>query len=323
MSQRRYPTAELYEERQSDFYRPGRRPAGREYEELDVDIRRGRDLDFLNEDYGRTAGQMVVRHQPREARSTRARSVERDEVIIRRDDQPRRRAEKEEIDVTIRRDEGSVRSAPRRIPPRERTRDVERDDDIVVDHRDIRRGGRVVGHEDDVIITHNHNDRGRDHHHDDRETIEVRHRSRSRPRYDSTPLPRPRPISQHRDEIIIDTGRRRARSRSSSFSRSPPRRRGNIDTEEIIIRRTEQREPSPIPPPRVRTPSPEPEPLPPPIMRPPIHQQIHQEIITHHRHIDHGKNFIEARKQVTNCCRCGTSMESRAFAAACSKDADA
>jgi hypothetical protein len=282
MSQRRYPVAEAYEDRQSDFYRPSGRRSGREYEELDVDIRRGRDLDFLDDDYGRTQGQLVVRETPREApRSVRARSVEREEVTVRRGD-TRRRVEKDDIDVTIRRDEGSVRSAPRRAPPRERVRDLERDE-IVVDHRDIRRGGRVVGHEDDIII--NHNDRGRDPRINDRESIQVSHRSRSRPRYDAVPPP-PRSVSRDREEIIIDRRRTRARSRSSSFSRSPPRRRGNVDTEEIIIRRTEQREPSPLPPPRI--PTPEPEPLPTPIMRPPIHQQIHQEIITHHRHIDHG-----------------------------------
>jgi hypothetical protein len=36
---RRYPTAELYEERERDFYRNGR--SDRNYEELDVELRRG------------------------------------------------------------------------------------------------------------------------------------------------------------------------------------------------------------------------------------------------------------------------------------------
>jgi hypothetical protein len=52
-----------------------------------------------------------------------------------------------------------------------------------------------------------------------------------------------------------------------------------MEREEIIIRRTEERSP---------TPPPAPEPVLEPILRPPIHQEIHQEIITHHRHIDHG-----------------------------------
>jgi len=210
MSSRRYPVAEAYDERQSDFYRSGGRRSGQEYEELDVDIRRGKDLDFLNDDYGRapTAGQLVVRERPaREERSVRARSV----------DQHRRRAEKEDIDVIVRRDEGSVRSALRRAPPppppRERAREVERDE-VIVDHREVRKGGRVVSHEDDITIRRD--DRGRVPRSDDRESIHVSHRSMSRPRYDSVPPP-PRPRSREMEEIIID--RRRARSRSYSSSR--------------------------------------------------------------------------------------------------------
>jgi hypothetical protein len=40
MSSRRYPTAELYEERERDFYRGGNR-SERNYEELDLELRRG------------------------------------------------------------------------------------------------------------------------------------------------------------------------------------------------------------------------------------------------------------------------------------------
>jgi hypothetical protein len=51
--------------------------------------------------------------------------------------------------------------------------------------------------------------------------------------------------------------------------------------DEIIIRRREQRSPERLP-----TPSPPP---PPPAPEPEIRPPIIQEIITHHRHIDHGK----------------------------------
>ena len=70
---RRYPTAELYEERERDFYRGGNR-SERNYEELDVELRRGSGADprrsapdFFREDYNRpTAGQMVVRGRERD-----------------------------------------------------------------------------------------------------------------------------------------------------------------------------------------------------------------------------------------------------------------
>lgn len=64
--------------------------------------------------------------------------------------------------------------------------------------------------------------------------------------------------------------------------RTPPQR--DYEKEEIIIRRRE-REPTPEPP---REPSPEPEPPAPPPEPPVIRPPIIQEVITHHRHIDHG-----------------------------------
>ncbi|KAF2663249.1 hypothetical protein BT63DRAFT_430447 [Microthyrium microscopicum] len=364
MSGRRYPVADLYEERRSDVYRNGRGSV-RDYEELDIDLRHGRqqNLDFLDEDYGRsgrTAGALVVRERPREVeedvirireRSTgppsrRARSVERDEIVVRRGerDRFRRDAEKEEIDVTIRKEE-----RPEPAPPRRRPREVERDE-IIIRHEDSRsrqpkpkpRPREVVEHEDDIII------RGRDH--GERETIEVRHRETSRP-----PAPTPRstrsvvdfeedidirgrgfgereniqirhshsrppvrhetmppptrggtyPLGRESEEIVVR--RRKPRSLTPSPSPPPPPRREVhedeviirrrrprtpsppppppppvVEEDEIIIRRTKERSPSPLPPPR------EPTPPPAPIIRPPIHQEIHQEIITHHRHIDHG-----------------------------------
>lgn len=61
-----------------------------------------------------------------------------------------------------------------------------------------------------------------------------------------------------------------------------------IIKDEIIIRRKEERMPSP-------SPSPEPlPPPPPPPLEPEFRPPIIQEIITHHRHIDHGKLFTNA-----------------------------
>src|ERR1700753_2945720 len=148
MASRRCPTAERYDEVERDFYRGGRRST-REYDELDVDITRssGREPDFLREDYGRTtAGPLVIR----ESRPARARSVEREEVIVRRGDRDsyRRDAERDEIDVIVRRDQDRPKPRRRELereevlvrrsdPDMVRTREIERDDDVY-----IRRGGR-------------------------------------------------------------------------------------------------------------------------------------------------------------------------------------
>src|SRR5690242_12610735 len=155
---RRYPTAELYEERERDFYRNGNR-SDRNYEDLDVELRRGSDPrrsapDFFRDDRP-TAGPMVLRGgrdrdrdddtfsraPPRSRRggfddddalSLRSRAPpppsavrERDidDISIRRSDTGGRgrrdvEREKEELDVTIRRREQS-----RGPPPRE-SRDI-------------------------------------------------------------------------------------------------------------------------------------------------------------------------------------------------------
>jgi hypothetical protein len=333
---RRYPTAERYEELEQDYYRDDRR-SHRDYQEIDVDITRGgrdRELDFLREDYGRntTAGPLVVR-ETRPA--PRARSVGRDEVIVRRGERDgyRRDAEREEIDVTVRRDEERPRPPRRREvdreeidvtvrrdeerprpprrreadreeidvtvrreeerprPPRRREieredvrirrsendlrrrRDIEIDDDVYF-RRD--KGGRTREIEkDEVIIRRDRDDRSsRADTIDDRESIHVRTRSRSRHReHDSLPPPiSRRPVERDSEEVII-----RRRDRRDEYESPSPRRR--VDKEEIIIRRTEERSPTPPPP--------EPEPIP-IIRRPDVYERVHQEIITHHRHIDHG-----------------------------------
>lgn len=317
---RRYPTAEVYEERERDFYRSGRRGT-REYDELDVDISRGRGApEFLREDYGRNtnAGQLVVRETPparpreverdeiiitREERERARppprspRSFEREEVEIRRGDRHRREAEKEDIDITIEHDHGP--SAPRR---RHRRHEVERDE-IQVRHSEVdltrsgrgrdefdgRRGDDPRQHRGEVdkeeIIIRRDERIGRRHGGtEERERISVRARSQSRRRHESLPPPRDL-VARETEEFVIR--RKKPRSPSPSPSPSPPPPRRNFEREEIIIRRTEERSPTPPPPP-----PPEPEPVVlQPIIRPPIHQEIHQEIITHHRHIDHGRAF--------------------------------
>src|ERR1700712_2931161 len=95
---RRYPVADLYEERERDVWRNGRRST-REFEEFDT--ARGQP-DFLREDYGRSShagpivlhgGRDTVDVDVRDTRSRRAspplsmrggrREVEKEEIIIR------------------------------------------------------------------------------------------------------------------------------------------------------------------------------------------------------------------------------------------------
>ncbi|KAH9827512.1 serine/arginine repetitive matrix protein 1-like [Teratosphaeria destructans] len=153
------------------------------------------------------------------------------------------------------------------------------------------------------------------------EEIDIRERSRPPPRERSISLkpqlvardreewivrrkrdsPPPPPRDYEKEEIII-----RRKERSSSPEPPPPPPPETYKKEEIIIRRKE-RSPSPEPPPpprqyereqiiirrKERSPSPEPprEPTPPPPTPPPapiIRPPIIQEVITHHRHIDHG-----------------------------------
>jgi hypothetical protein len=94
----------------------------------------------------------------------------------------------------------------------------------------------------------------------------------------SVPPPRQRDIS--RGNLIA----RKEEEWVVRRPRSPPRK--TIEEQEIIIRRRE-RSPSPVPEPP-REPTPEPCPPPPPPLEPIIRPPIIQEVITHHRHIDHG-----------------------------------
>ncbi|EMD60315.1 hypothetical protein GGP41_008309 [Bipolaris sorokiniana] len=316
---RRYPTAELYEERERDFYRNGNR-SDRNYDELDFELRRSgvggdprRSMpDFLREDYNRpTAGPLVMRGRdddsfsrsgPRSARgfdddvrSTRSRppppassvrEVERDDITIRRREQSRGPPERD--DIVFRRGDGPpVRSvsrpAPRQVDDDEvRFRGRTNDDiDIRASRSEISRHGRDVSAERGSIrfqekdgnfeIRANRREFSRDGRDTSRERSSLTIRGRER----SLPPParnRGELVAREREEFVI----RRPRAES------PPQNNREVIRDEIIIRRKEERAPTPSP-----SPSPPPPP-PPPAPEPEIRPPIIQEIITHHRHIDHG-----------------------------------
>jgi len=344
---RRYPTAELYEERERDFYRNGNR-SDRNYEELDLELRRGADPrrsapDFFREDYNRpTAGPLVVRGReedtfsrapPRshrggfddDVRSVRSSRPPPPPSSIRDHEAPSRRGtrdfEREETDIKISRREQSRPREPVREPE---LRAVEREDII------FRRGDgarppppREVDFDDDVRFRGRGRTGGGD-------GIDI-HASRSEVSRHGRDVSAERgsirfqerdgnfELRANRREFSRD-GRDTSRERSSLTIRGgrekslpPPRSRGELvareheeftirrrDTspapreiikDEIIIRRKEERMPSP-------SPSPEPlPPPPPPPLEPEIRPPIIQEIITHHRHIDHGKLHTQMYEQ--------------------------
>lgn len=359
MSRREYPTADRYDERESEFYRRPRRD--RDYDELDVDITRTRypesraarpetvvkerdtvvsdrrtergprQPDFLREDYGKTsAGALVIREERREddvysRAPTRRRSnetvrsrapperVEREEIIIRERDRerergppyprserdftevdrkeefvfreregPRSRApparESEEIDIKIKRREEEPRPAP---PRSEAPRSEYRERDV--EEIRFRRGGgdrpgppppRTEVDREEIRITERRSsppprsERGRE---VVEEEIEIRDRSIA-----------PRQRSQSRGALVARKEEEWVIRRRRERTPTPPPPPRDYEKEEIIIRRKE-RTPSPEPV-REPTPPPPPPPQPEPIIRPPIIQ----EVITHHRHIDHG-----------------------------------
>ncbi len=332
---RRYPTAELYEERERDFYRNGR--SDRNYEELDVELRRGGGdprrsaPDFFREDYNRPppAGPLVMRQReeefssrgPRHARTfddetrsvrsrggTSVKEVERDDITIRRSDGGERRrpreVDSEETDIVIRRRD---QSRPRQTeveredivfrhggPPsagRGRGFESERDDvrfrgrggdeEIDIRHSDTRRNGRAVSTERETIRFQERDgkfelrSKNKESFRDgrsasvERDSITIRGRERSLP-----------PPSRGRGELVAREREEFVVRRPRDFS--PPENPREIIKDEIIIRRKEERAPTP-------SPSPSPPPLPaPPALEPEFRPPIIQEIITHHRHIDHG-----------------------------------
>ncbi|KAF2159400.1 hypothetical protein M409DRAFT_30150 [Zasmidium cellare ATCC 36951] len=235
---------------------------------------------------------------PRSGRSeVEFRGREDDEIIYRertRSRPPPREREEEKIDINIRREEsrpppprdipveeirfrrgGGERPAPPRTtvdkteidiressapPPRTRTV-VDREEIDIRERRSPAPPRSVVDKEEIEIRDSRRGPRGREVF---KEEIDIRERSRHRS------ASRPNLVARKEEEWIV----RRPRT-------PPPQ---DYEKEEIIIRRKEKSV-SPEPePPREPTPEPPPPPPPEPIYRPPIIQ----EVITHHRHIDHG-----------------------------------
>jgi hypothetical protein len=179
---------------------------------------------------------------------------------------PRTEVDKEEIRITE-----STRSPPPRSEYRGRERDaVFREEiDIREDRsippprpRSLSRPQLVARENEEWIVRRRREPSPPPLRDFEKEEIIIRRKER-----EPSPEPPPPPTEYKKEEIVI---RRRERSPTPE----PPR---DYEREQIIIRRKE-RTPSPEPPPR------EPTPPPPPIIRPPIIQ----EVITHHRHIDHG-----------------------------------
>ena len=201
----------------------------------------------------------------------RDREVDREEIIIRKDDRDRDRDE-----IIIRKDD---RDRDQRPPPRETERDeiiIRRDegggrpryDDDVVS----RRGGRGDRDREEIIIRHDERDddtrsryggRGYDDY-----ALAPRPKSHERER---SRVGRASSPSSHDDQVII---RRDTREGRDGRER---------EREEIIIRKHS----------RSRSNSPESSLPEPPIIRAP---PIHQEVITHHRHIDHGFEVARPRE---------------------------
>ena len=207
---------------------------------------------FLRPDYGRTAaGPMVLRVREREEVEFAPRR--------RRSPSPEPERVKEREEIIIRRDESDSRErlpppAPLPPPPAESREEIiiRRDDRDRDDRYGLRPPPRDFERDREEIIIRRTDD--------DREPRYERRRD-----YDDYALARPKSHERERsrigrggesDEIIIRRDEREGG------------RGGDREREEIIIRRNESRSPSP-----------------PPFIRPP---PIHQEVITHHRHIDHG-----------------------------------
>ena len=282
-------------------YRSRPPPRDRErttYLKEEVRVKEHSPPDFLREDYGRTSsGPVVLRAREREdfefvPRPRRrspspevGRTIEREEIVVRKEPEyrrepppPARDYEREEI--IVRRDDRAPERT--RAPPR---REVERDEYVV---RREERGGKQryssVHERDDVI------DR-RPPPHDDYEREEIiirrdREDSRDPPRYrgrdDAHVLPRA--VSHERERSRM--GRGGAGSDTDEViirreEREVGRNGRDREREEIIIRRHDSRSSSPA---STRAASVRPPPEPQVINAPPIHQ----EVITHHRHIDHG-----------------------------------
>lgn len=263
----------------------------------DVRVKERSPPDFLREDYGRTtSGPVVLRAREREdfefvPRPRRRspspdieRKIEREEIIVRKEPEIRREPlppprDYDREEIVIRRDREPERVRP--PPPRE----IERDEIIV--RRDERGGTQRYSsvYDRDEMLERRAPPR------DDYEREEIiirrdRDDSRDPPRYRGRddPYALPRAVSHERERSRM--GRSRAGSDTDEIiirrdEREVGRNGREREREEIIIRRHDSRSPSPA---STRAPSVRPPPEPQVINAP----AIHQEVITHHRHIDHG-----------------------------------
>ncbi|KAK5064599.1 hypothetical protein LTR84_000433 [Exophiala bonariae] len=223
---------------------------------------------------------IITRDQSESRPPPRQREIEREEIILRRDDRdrapPPREREREEI--IIRREEKEPEYRP--PPPREVNTSKE---EIIIRREEKEPDRRRYDDYSDVGSRRGDYDRRPPRSEADREEIVIRREEEkldSR-RYDDYALTRPksherarsrarRSSSGSNDEIIIRRDEVRGRS-------------GDHERQEIIIRKS-SRSPSPssissAPAPRAA------QPPPPQVINAPT---IHQEVITHHRHIDHG-----------------------------------
>ena len=267
--------------RETESRRPERR---RERDDIDIDVRRyeddkrsvaapRRERDEVDVGIRETDTRSRASRREREhddldvhirstSRPARPKRMNTEEIVFRRGEGARQRptesvAEKE--DITIKRSESRG--------PRRRGSSEKLDIDIREtsrEHAAPRRPRSNYGREEiDIRIREREDEERRRRDDENKQTLVIRERSQSRPR---------RVVSEREDYYF--------RKRSPS---PPPK----DNTEEIVIRRRRTPSPSPSPPRAPSPPTPEPVPELPPIMRPPIHQ----EIITHHRHIDHGKSL--------------------------------
>lgn len=296
----------MYEDRyvdeEIDYRRATPQPAPTSVREREVVIRdevreRGSNTPaFLREDYGRTsAGPVVLRAREREDFEFVPRPRRRSPSP-----EPERKIEKEEI--IIKRDQSESRPPPRQ-------REVERDEIIIrreEKDQDVRPPPprEVNTTKDEIIIRREEKDSDRRSRYDDYSDIGSR-----RGDYDR----RPARSEVDRDEIIIRREEEKldprryddyalARPKSHERARSRARRSSSGSNEEIVIRRDEVRgrsgdrerqeiiirKSSRSPSPSSISSAPAPRAAPPPAPQIINAPTIHQEVITHHRHIDHG-----------------------------------
>ena len=237
MSRRGYPSSEIYEERERDYYEPsshGRRDRTIYAEDVEVHERRraperDRQPEFLREDYGRReAGPLVLREEkPREKsrERPRRRDVEVDETVISRGPRERERPREREF----REEEVIVARGGRERPREKREEVVERDDyEREVIYRP-REPPQQVRQEKEEFI-YRRGERERDY-----------ERERESPR---------QPLRTEREEYVFrapkvrepspEPERERTEISIRERSRGPPREREYRDEEDIIVRRDER-----------------------------------------------------------------------------------